>query len=141
MIALPILLQVGDGEKTANRTVYIRVADTAAIGEPFLVDNADGQIDVHSRLSGIGHVWSFGDGQTGQGADAHHGYAQAGAYTVSLTVVGLDGKNRVYSQDVTVEAAPLAAEIAPEESRESPGAGLAALLATLAGAAVAVRRR
>ena len=37
------------------------------------------------------YQWSFGDGTTGSGATATHGYGQAGTYPVTLTVTDAGG--------------------------------------------------
>ncbi|PSL38592.1 PKD domain-containing protein [Labedella gwakjiensis] len=56
-----------------------------------------------------GYAWSFGDGGTGTGVTAEHTYADAGTYTVGLTVTDDDGATHSTSSSVTVVAP------APEE--------------------------
>jgi PKD repeat protein len=51
------------------------------------------------------YAWDFGDGATGSGASATHSYAQAGTYTVKLTVTDNGGLSQSTTQDVTVAAA------------------------------------
>ena len=49
---------------------------------------------------------TFGDGATGTGATATHTYADAGTYTVKLTVTDDQGATGAISQSVTVTAPP-----------------------------------
>jgi len=59
----------------------------------------DGTIDAYS--------WSFGDGGTGTGETAFHDYANAGTYSVKLTVTDNDGASGTYTKSVTVTAPPV----------------------------------
>ena len=53
-------------------------------------------------------VWSFGDGKTSKLEDPVHVYTSPGTYTVTLSVIGLDGSSdtEVRSDAVTVDAGP-----------------------------------
>jgi PKD repeat protein len=48
--------------------------------------------------------WSFGDGTTSAAENPTHVYAQAGSYTVKLTVTDANGKTDSETQTVTVQA-------------------------------------
>ena len=54
------------------------------------------------------YQWSFGDGTTGSGATATHGYGQAGTYPVTLTVTDAGGLTASTTRQVT-PAAPIVA--------------------------------
>lgn len=80
----------------------------------------DVQFDASASTGGVdgevngtitGWSWDFGDGATGDGATATHSFAEAGEYSVTLTVTNDYGKTNSVSQTVTVIAAP-----APEAS-------------------------
>jgi PKD repeat protein len=60
--------------------------------------DSDGTIEAHS--------WAFGDGTTASGETAQHTYAEAGSYTVTLTVTDNGGATATGSQVVTIEASP-----------------------------------
>ena len=48
------------------------------------------------------YVWSFGDGETGEGKDVSHTYTTKGTYTATLIAVGYGGDSAMYQKDVTV---------------------------------------
>ncbi|HEY5620239.1 MAG TPA: PKD domain-containing protein, partial [Candidatus Bathyarchaeia archaeon] len=52
------------------------------------------------------YLWDFGDGSTGSGATTSHSYANAGTYTVRLTVTDNLGATASTTYTVTVTAAP-----------------------------------
>lgn len=82
-----------------------------------------------SDLAGIvSFTWSFGDGYYGSGWQASHTYAQAGTYTVTLTVTNTFGLNATSTQAVVVSAPAFGASV-------SEGIGWLAL-GLVAGAAV-----
>lgn len=56
-------------------------------------------------------AWVFGDGTTGTGATVSHTYAQAGTYTVVLTVTDNKGLKNAKSQTITVTAAATATPV------------------------------
>ncbi len=78
----PYVGQVGD---------LIRMAGTAA--DPGTIDQ-----------SGLTYRWDFGDGAKGKGPIVSHNYAQAGSYTVRLTVVDKDGAQGSDTTMVEVQA-------------------------------------
>ncbi|MHA7155250.1 PKD domain-containing protein [Arthrobacter sp. TMN-50] len=78
--------------------------------------SADGDGTVNS------YAWDFGDGSTGTGVNASHGYVAAGTYAVRLTVTDDDGATHSITKDVTVVAAP--ANVAPVAAFSSTVDGL-----------------
>jgi PKD repeat protein len=50
------------------------------------------------------YSWDFGDGETAEGAEATHAYADAGDYNVVLTVTDDDGGSSTSETDVLIEA-------------------------------------
>ena len=76
----------------------------------------DGSMTSDSDGAIIEYLWDFGDGNTGQGVFAAHTYAQAGQYTMSLTVVdnaGVANSQVTTTRDITVNPAPVAGLQAP----------------------------
>ncbi|MEM1262258.1 MAG: PKD domain-containing protein [Pseudomonadota bacterium] len=72
----------------------------------------DGSASSDSDGTIAGYSWDFGDNTTATGATANHSYANAGDFTVALTVTDDDGATASSSQTVTVTApnvAPTAA--------------------------------
>lgn len=48
------------------------------------------------------YSWSFGDGQSASGSSVNHSYANAGTYTIRLTVTDTTGQTDSADQEVTV---------------------------------------
>lgn len=74
-----------------------------------------GTVTATSSAKGGKAAYSFsvnwGDGSNpSTGASATHNYTQIGSYTVTLTVTDADGTHKTATQNVTVEAEPLAAK-------------------------------
>jgi PKD repeat protein len=70
------------------------------------------------------YAWTFGDGSAGSGATPSHIYAQAGTYTVKLTVTSSTGLTDDYSAQINVPpAAPLANAGGPYSVNEGTPAG------------------
>ncbi|WP_105172524.1 S8 family serine peptidase [Pseudoalteromonas sp. T1lg24] len=52
----------------------------------------------------VSYTWDFGDGTTSNATNPSHSYAQAGSYTVSLTVADSEGLSHSKSQSVVVSS-------------------------------------
>ena len=52
------------------------------------------------------YAWNFGDGVTGTGVNVTHVYSQAGTYSVTLTVIDLEGNSQSISQQVQILPLP-----------------------------------
>ena len=65
------------------------------------VQSADGNAWATGSI--VHHEWSFGDGETATGATVQHSYAQAGTYTVTLTVADRYGRSSSAVRPITVE--------------------------------------
>jgi chitodextrinase len=61
----------------------------------------------------VTRLWDFGDGTAGADPTPSHTYANAGDYTVTLTVTDEHGESRAAFQTVTVSAPPLLGGAAP----------------------------
>ncbi len=68
------------------------IASNPTVGATGLVFSFEGQLSqpVSQNLS---YRWDFGDGNTASGPTADHTYAQAGTYTVQLTVTNASGQS------------------------------------------------
>jgi uncharacterized delta-60 repeat protein len=109
----------GSDGQTATVTRQVAVANRAPLaafgfapsapktGESVAFDGS-GSSDPDGSL--VGYAWEFGDGASGSGAGPSHVYAQAGSYTVKLTVTDDDGATASVSRTVAVaNRAPSAA--------------------------------
>jgi PKD repeat protein/WD40 repeat protein len=65
----------------------------------------DGSASTDSDGTVIDYAWDFGDGSTATGAQAQHGYATPGTYTVTLTVTDEDGAPASTTTDIVIEGA------------------------------------
>jgi PKD repeat protein len=61
----------------------IQISDAACVAEPVAFDGS-GSFDPDGEL--VAYRWSFGNGQTAEGADVFHAFAAAGQYQVTLSV-------------------------------------------------------
>ncbi|HET7735751.1 MAG TPA: PKD domain-containing protein [Nocardioidaceae bacterium] len=62
--------------------------------------DASGSSDSDGEI--VSYVWDFGDGSTGEGAQAMHSFAATGTYPVTLTVRDDDGAQNTTTVEVTV---------------------------------------
>jgi len=65
------------------------------------------------------YIWAFGDGETTEGADVTHTYADEGDYTVTLTVTDDDGAEATNEKGVQVT--PSGTGVSDEEEEPEPG--------------------
>lgn len=94
---------------------------SARVGEEISFDgsastDADGTVETYS--------WNFGDGNTGDGAQVTHVYANTGSFNVTLTVTDDDGDTGVDTLVVNVQEA-----LPPVIREHSPGSLMLALQA------------
>lgn len=97
---------VGTGELTAVFT-QAAGAPTAAFtsSSAGLVTSFDGSGSTANGGATIAaYAWTYGDGTTGSGVTPSHTYAQAGTYSVQLTVTDSVGQTGTTSHSVTVTA-------------------------------------
>ena len=86
----------------------------------------------------VSYAWDFGDGQSGTGASVTKTYANAGTYSVRLTVTDAQAATATRVQTVTITAsAPTTGSISGVVS-SSAGGGLAGVTVTVAGGGTAV---
>ena len=78
----------------------------------------DGSASSDADGTVLNYAWDFGDGGTATGAQAEHGYAAPGTYTVTLTVTDDDGAPASTTTDVVIEGAT-----SPIGFRDSTGQG------------------
>ncbi|MFT4297059.1 MAG: PKD domain-containing protein [Micropruina sp.] len=103
------------GEHTVSHTVTVvaNAKPTAAFtsSADFLKVSFDGTGSSDSDGTVASYAWEFGDGATGTGASPQHSYAEAGSYSVKLTVTDDDGAKDSVTKTVTVTApGPLATD-------------------------------
>ncbi len=112
-----VTLTVTDDEgASAQVTKSVEVAQTppensapqAAFSATF--DELAGAFDASASEDPDGRVvsytWDFGDGEVGEGESVSHTYAEAGTYTVGLTVTDDGGKSAQAEKTFEVSAAP-----------------------------------
>ncbi len=72
------------------------------VGERVNVDASASQPAPGGDRFLIQYNWTWGDGRTSEGVRQSHTYSQAGAYTITLTVVDNTGRTGTATQSVTV---------------------------------------
>ncbi|MDH2428942.1 LamG-like jellyroll fold domain-containing protein [Sphaerisporangium sp. TRM90804] len=95
----PVTVTVDDYGVTDTATAPVASFTTGCTA---LVCDVDASGSTAGSAAIGSHTWSYGDGATGAGATAQHTYAQAGTYTITLTVTGADGRTDVTTRQVTV---------------------------------------
>ena len=93
----------GDNETDGDDNLPPVVQFGFACDETSCSFDAGGSTDPDGTISG--YTWSFGDGAEGAGVTVEHGYAEAGSYSVMLTVVDNLGASDSLAQTVSVEPA------------------------------------
>ncbi|MBU1049857.1 PKD domain-containing protein [Candidatus Bipolaricaulota bacterium] len=90
---------------TANQSPNAAFTVSPSSGAPgtWFTLNASGSSDSDGSITS--YVWNFGDGNTGSGVTAYKNYANAGVYTVQLTVTDDDGATGTTTRSVSVQAA------------------------------------
>jgi PKD repeat protein len=91
--------------------------------ESGLTVSVDGSGSTDPEGGELSYAWHFGDGATGSGATTSHEYAEAGTYTVTLTVTDPAGGLDVESAPVTVTAPPPNQAIASDAFERSVASG------------------
>ena len=87
-------------------------AFTSAVSD--LAVSVDGSGSADPDGSVASYAWDFGDGSSGTGRSADHTFADAGTYTVTLTVTDDAGATGSVSHDVTVTAPPADGTVAAD---------------------------
>ena len=134
---------VVDPTPTTSPTAVFSAPTAAVAGSPTGFDGS-GSSDPGGTITG--YSWDFGDGsKAGTGVTPQHTYANAGTYTVKLTVTDNAGKSGAASRQVMV-AAPgttttppptiSGAKISPSAFRPDRGSGPDATTGTKRGARV-----
>jgi PKD repeat protein len=101
--------QVANHHAASGRGQVANVPPTAAFTADVdqLAVVFDGSASSDPDGSIVSYAWNFGDGTNGTGATASHTYAQAGPYTVTLTVTDDDGGTGTISHPVTASNDPV----------------------------------
>ena len=135
-IGLRIVDEVGFG---SAYTKEITVINTP----PFNVEfSHDGELKAGEELTFTGqaedlgedqltYLWSFGDGETAEGAEVTHVYTDSGDYTVILTVTDDDGADATNEEGVQVT--PTGTGVSDEEEPEKGIDPLLVILVALFG--------
>jgi PKD repeat protein len=95
----------GSGPAKQAPVAMISGSATAAPGA-VLTLVATGSTDPQGET--LTYAWNFGDGGTATGVVAQHTYAQAGTYTVSLTVTDTSGLSDTKTEQAIIAAPPTA---------------------------------
>jgi PKD repeat protein len=72
--------------------------------------DSSGSVDPDGTIAS--YAWDFGDGDTSTDANPAHSFETAGSYDVELTVTDDDGDSDVVTEQVVVEGAPPASNVA-----------------------------
>jgi PKD repeat protein len=111
-------IQIRGGEERPPRAV-INAPNQGQAGRSITFDGsrstAGGQI--------TSYAWNFGDGATGSGATVSHAYANAGSYTVSLTVTSSTGQTASATHAIRITGGRPGGENPPGGGIEQPGGG------------------
>jgi len=83
--------------------------------------NGSGSTDSDGTIAS--YAWNYGDSTTGTGVTSSHPYADAGTYTVVLTVTDDDGATDTSSQQVTVTAGQTPGALAQDDFARTVASG------------------
>jgi beta-lactamase superfamily II metal-dependent hydrolase/PKD repeat protein len=116
------------GEPTPPPEPPLAEAGPAAIGaEGDALAFSGAASAAQTGASIVSYAWDFGDGNTGNGAEVTHAYADDGSYQVTLTVTDSNGLTAVDGTTAEVENA------APSASAGGPYGGIVGESVALAG--------
>jgi len=108
-----VTLTVTDSDgKSATSTQTVRVNERPAASFTFNAAQTGEPVTFDARASRdpdgtvLTYRWEFGDGATAEGDQPAHAFAQAGRYTVALTVADADGATAGVSAAVEIAAPP-----------------------------------
>ncbi|GAA6201889.1 PKD domain-containing protein [Aquicoccus sp. SU-CL01552] len=127
--AYTVTLRVSDDSGVANETALDRM--TVVVNAPpeprFDIPERPVSVSEIATLDGsssadadgqiLSYIWDFGDGATGEGQVVNYAWTEAGAFTVTLTVIddsGTASALQTTSRVVRVDAAPVA-EAGPDQ--------------------------
>ena len=98
------------GQSTKRKFVTVEAGEPLIADFSFAVDGLNVLFTNQSAGSPTTYFWDFGDGKSGSARSPSHSYAQAGTYTVTLTIVNAFGSRDSTSKFVTtsVGTAPVA---------------------------------
>jgi PKD repeat protein len=98
------------GQSTKRKFVTVEAGEPLIADFSFAVDGLNVLFTNQSAGSPTTYLWDFGDGKSGSTRSPSHTYAQAGTYTVTLTIVNAFGSRDSTSKFVTtsVGTAPVA---------------------------------
>lgn len=125
----------GDDVGTTLR-IDVSPADPAS-GSEVTVDASESTVPGGAEI--LSYQWDFGDGEDGTGETASHTYAEAGEFTVTLTVTTDQGTQHEETIEVVVDSADEGAADATDDG--SPGFGVGGALAGIGGLAYMLKRR
>ncbi len=83
----PLILEVRNVPPVASAACPVRNIDE----DTEVSFSAANSTDTPSDISALRYIWSFGDGEEAEGAEASHIYTKSGIYTVRLVVTDDDG--------------------------------------------------
>lgn len=104
-----VTLTVSDGICTVSYQDTVRTYNANAtmnVPTPLCV-KTDAPFTATSSSPGLNYAWNFGDGFTSNLQNVTHAYQNAGNYTVTLVVTSSSGCTNTYTQNVTVNPAPV----------------------------------
>lgn len=104
-----ISLTITDGQCTLTYQDTVRTYSASAtmnVPTP-LCAKTDAPFTATSSNLGLTYHWDFGDGYTSNLQNVTHAYQNAGNFTVTLTATDVNGCSKTYTQQVTVNPAPV----------------------------------